>query len=126
MSTVLDSSAVLAVIWNEPGSDVVLNHVDAAVISAVNYAEVLTKIADRGVDGKRAMALLASLAIETIVFDKFQAETVSQLRSQTRHLGLSLGDRACIALAMTKAWPVLTADKVWAELSLGVKVQLVR
>jgi ribonuclease VapC len=126
MSAVLDSSAVLAVIWNEPGSDMVLDHVDGAVISAVNYAEVLTKISDRGVDGKRASALLASLAIETIVFDKAQAETSGQIRSQTRHLGLSLGDRACIALAMTKGWPVLTADKVWAELTLSVQVLLVR
>jgi ribonuclease VapC len=126
MSAVLDSSAVLAVIWNEPGSDMVLDHVDGAVISAVNYAEVLTKISDRGVDGKRASALLASLAIETIAFDKAQAETSGQIRSQTRHLGLSLGDRACIALAMTKGWPVLTADKAWAELTLSVQVLLVR
>jgi ribonuclease VapC len=126
MSAVLDSSAVLAVIWNEPGSDMVLDHVDGAVISAVNYAEVLTKISDRGVDGKRASALLASLAIETIAFDKAQAETSGQIRSQTRHLCLSLGDRACIALAMTKGWPVLTADKAWAELTLSVQVLLVR
>lgn len=126
MSAVLDSSAVLAVIWNEPGSDMVLDRLDGAVISAVNYAEVLTKISDRGIDSKPAKALLASLAIETIDFDKVQAETVSQLRPQTRHLGLSLGDRACIALAITKDWPVLTADKAWAELSLSVEVQLVR
>ena len=126
MSAVLDSSAVLAVIWNEPGSDMVLDRIEGAVISAVNYAEVLTKISDRGIDSKPAKALLASLAIETIVFDKVQAETSSQLRSQTRHLGLSLGDRACIALAMTKGWPVLTADKVWTELSISIDVQLVR
>ena len=126
MSVVLDSSAVLAVLWSEPGSDIVLDRVDGAVISAVNYAEVLTKISDRGVDGKRAKALLASLAIEIIGFETVQAETVGLLRSQTRHLGLSLGDRACIALAMMKVWPVLTADKAWAELSLSVDVQLVR
>jgi len=126
MSAVLDSSAILAVLWSESGSDLVLERVDGAVISAINYAEVLTKIADRGVDAKRAKALLASLAIETVGFDKTQAETVGQLRSQTRHLDLSLGDRACIALAMTKAWPVLTADKAWADLKLNVEVQLVR
>lgn len=126
MSAVLDSSAVLAVIWNEHGSDIVMDHMDGAVISAVNYAEVLTKIVDRGIEAKRASALLASLAIETIDFDKTQAETSSQLRPQTRHLGLSLGDRACLALAMTKDWPVLTADKAWAELSISVEVHLVR
>ena len=126
MSTVLDSSAVLAIIWNEPGSDLVLDCIDGAIISAVNYAEVLTKISDRGVDGKLANALLASLAIETIDFDKVQAETSSQLRPHTRHLGLSLGDRACIALATKKGWPVLTADRAWAELSVSVEVQLVR
>ena len=126
MSAVLDSSAVLAVIWNEPGSDMVLDRIEGAVISAVNYAEVLTKISDRCVDGKLAKALLSSLAIDPIDFDKVQAETSSQLRPQTRHLGLSLGDRACIALAMTKGWPVITADKAWAELSFSVEVQLVR
>jgi ribonuclease VapC len=126
MSFVLDSSAVLAVLWNEPGSDLVLDQVDGAVMSAVNHAEVLTKIADRGVDGKRAKALLASMAIAIIGFDEAQAEAVGQLRVQTRHLGLSLGDRACIQLATMKRWPVLTADKSWPELSLGVDVQLVR
>ena len=126
MKIVLDASAVLAVIWNEPGSDMVLDRIEGAVMSAVNYAEVLTKIADRGVEEKPAKTLLASLAIDAIGFDKAQAETVSQLRAQTRHLGLSLGDRACIALATTKGWPVLTADKAWAELSISVEVQLVR
>lgn len=126
MKIVLDASAVLTVIWDEPGSDLVLDSIDGAVMSAVNYAEVLTKIADRGVEGKAAKALLASLAVEIISFDKAQSETVSQLRSQTRHLGLSLGDRACIALAITKDWPVLTADKAWAQLSLNVEVQMVR
>jgi ribonuclease VapC len=126
MSTVLDSSAVLSVLWNEAGNELVLDRVDGAVISAVNHAEVLTKIADRGVDSKRTMALLKSLAIETIGFDQAQAEAVGLLRSQTRHLGLSLGDRACLALAMLKGWPVLTADKAWAKLSLGLDVQLLR
>ncbi len=126
MSVVLDSSAVLAVIWNEPGSDKVLDQVDGAIISAVNLAEVLTKISDRGVDGKRARALLASLAIKSVSFDASQAETVSQLRSQSKHLGLSLGDRACIALGIIKNCPVLTADKAWAELELSVEVQLLR
>ena len=126
MKIVLDASAVLAVIWNEPGSDMVLDRIEGAAMSTVNYAEVLTKIADRGVEENPAKTLLASLAIDAIGFDKAQAETVSQLRAQTRHLGLSLGDRACIALAMTKGWPVLTADKAWAELSISVEVQLVR
>jgi ribonuclease VapC len=126
MSVVLDSSAVLAVLWGESGYEQVLDHVDGAVMSAVNHAEVMSKIADRGVDGKRATALLTSLAIEVVGFDKLQAESVGNLRSQTRHLGLSLGDRACLALAVTKEWPVLTADKTWAALDLNLKVQLVR
>jgi ribonuclease VapC len=84
------------------------------------------ELSQRGVDGKRAKALFIGLAIETIGFDIVTAETVGQLRPQTRHLGLSLGDHACIALAMTKKWPVLTADKAWAKLPLSVDVQLVR
>jgi ribonuclease VapC len=126
MSVVLDSSAVLAVLWSEPGNELVLDHVDGAVMSAVNHAEVMTKIADRGVDGKRATALLASLAIEVVGFDKSHADSVGNLRSQTRHLGLSLGDRACIALAMTRGLSVMTADKAWSELELELDVQLLR
>jgi ribonuclease VapC len=126
MSVVLDSSAVLAVLWNEPGNELVLERIDGAIISAVNHAEVLTKISDRSSDGKRAITLLASLAVAVIGFDEAQAETVGTLRTKTKHLGLSLGDRACIALAMKKGWPVLTADKAWVELSLGIDVHLVR
>jgi ribonuclease VapC len=126
MRVVLDSSAVLAILWNEPGNELVLERLDGAIISAVNHAEVLTKIADRSADGKRASTLLASLAVEVIVFDAAQAEAVGALRTKTKHLGLSLGDRACLALAMKKGLPVLTADKAWAELSLSIDVQLMR
>jgi ribonuclease VapC len=126
MSVVLDSSAILALIWDEPGSDIVSDSLDGAVMSTVNYAEVLTKIVDRSIDEKHAKILLASLAVEVISFDKAQSESVSQLRAQTRHLGLSLGDRACIALAMSKGCPVLTADRAWAEISIGVEIKLLR
>jgi ribonuclease VapC len=126
MSVVLDSSAVLAILWNEQGNELVLERLDGAIISAVNHAEVLTKIADRSLDGKRAIMLLASLAVEVVGFDEAQAEAVGELRAKTKHFGLSLGDRACLALAMKKGWPVLTADKAWAELSLSIDVQLVR
>lgn len=126
MSVVLDSSAVLAVLWNEPGNELVLQRIDGAIISAVNHAEVLTKIADRSSDGTRAIRLLTNLAVEVVGFDEAQAEAVGALRTKTKHLGLSLGDRACLALATTKGWPVLTADKAWTELSLNIEVQLVR
>ena len=126
MSVVLDSSAILAILWNEPGNELILERIDGAIISAVNHAEVLTKIADRSSDGKRAIIRLASLAVEVVGFDEAQSEAVGALRAETKHLGLSLGDRACISLGMKKGWPVLTADRAWAELSLSIDVQLMR
>jgi ribonuclease VapC len=126
MSVVLDSSAVLSVLWEEPGNTYVLEHIDGACMSAVNYAEVLTKIADRGVEKRTAMHLLDGLAIDIIAFDKTQSEAVGDLRLPTLSLGLSVGDRACLALALAKQSNVLTADRAWQTLELEIDVQLIR
>ena len=126
MTVVLDASAVLSVLWNEPGCDVVLEHIDGGLISAVNHAEVMSKIDDRGVDREGALSLLAQLAIDVIAFDKDQANSVGELRSKTRQLGLSLGDRACLALALSRRSTVLTADKAWSKLNLDIEIQIIR
>ena len=126
---VLDTSAVLAQLWSEPGGDVVNRNIDNAIVSAVNLAEVFTKLIERGPieAAETQMAILQNESpIEIIPFDEAQSIICGRLRTKSRSLGLSLGDRACLALAITEAANVLTADRVWADLGLGVKIELIR
>ncbi|HYH65622.1 MAG TPA: type II toxin-antitoxin system VapC family toxin [Urbifossiella sp.] len=123
---VLDSSAVLAALQKEPGGDQVLSRLDGAAISAVNFAEVVSKLARTGGDLSQVLADLQDLVSEICPFDTDQAVAVGQLAATTRDLGLSLGDRACLSLAKALGVPVLTADQAWAKLDIGVSVELIR
>ncbi len=126
MRVVLDASALLALLWSEPGGDAVATVMDNAVMSAVNWAEVVSKLQERGIDLAEARPMLAELSIDVLPFDQEQAFATGALRMKSKHLGLSIGDRACLALAaMTKA-PAYTADKAWAKLDAGVVVKVVR
>lgn len=131
MTTVLDASALLAHLLDEPGADEVNESLDeGAVISAVNWAEVLSRLSDLGSDPRRvaadleAQGLLATLAI--VPFDPDDAITVGALRSATRGPGLSLGDRACLSLALRLGAPALTADRAWDEVDSEVEVKQIR
>jgi len=126
MRVVLDSSALLAVLWSEPGSDVVGAVMDDAVISAVNWAEVVSKLQDRGIDLDAARPMLNELSIPIMPFDAEQAFAAGALRMRSKHLGLSIGDRACLALAAHIEAPAYTADKSWAKLDSGVEVRVLR
>lgn len=118
MPVVLDASAYLAYTLDEPGAtEVETAMVDEAIMSAVNLAEVLSKMADRMPRGARPPPLSALPGAVTIEpFTDMDALKVAELRFVTRRLGLSLGDRACIALGHRLRLPVLTADQVWAQL----------
>ncbi len=126
MTIVLDSSALLALLWSEPGSEVVAKVMDEAIISAVNMAEVCSKLADRGIVGVEIHALLSELAVRVVVFDESQAFRTGELRPATRAFGLSIGDRACLALAVSEKLSVITADKAWGNLNLGISITLIR
>lgn len=126
MSAVIDSSAFLALLWSEPGHQTVLAAIDGAAISAVNMAEVASKLADRGVTGAAVSSNLAKFPVEVVPFDERQALRTGELRDATRRLGLSIGDRACLGLALTKGAKVLTADRHWARLDLGIDITLIR
>ena len=126
MTAVLDSSALLALLWSEPGSDAVAAVMDDAVISAVNMAEVYSKLVDRGIVGDEIRALLSELAIRVATFDEAQAFKVGDLRLATRNFGLSIGDRACLALAASQKLGVITADKAWGNLDLEISIALIR
>jgi ribonuclease VapC len=123
---VLDSSAVLAMLWNEPGADAVNNQLEGAMISAVNMAEVTTKMLDGRFTEDETRFALDQMKLDVIPFDSIQAFTCGQLRAPTRNKGLSLGDRACLALAMLKNTTILTTDRIWADINVGVKIEVIR
>ena len=126
MSVVLDSSAVLTVINGEAGAERVEDVLMGGSISAANFSEVLSKLVDKGRDDGDAVAMLDALPLTVLPLDAAQARRAGLLRRQTRKLGLSLGDRACLALAVELGLPVVTADRAWAELDLGIEVAVVR
>lgn len=125
---VLDASAVLALLMQEPGQERVNAAVvrGAACMCSVNLAEVIAKLADHGMTPELAARAVASLEMNIIAFNENLAVVAGTLRPLTRKYGLSLGDRCCLALAKHSGWPVLTADKSWANLRIGVKITLIR
>lgn len=125
-SVVFDSSALIAHICGEKGADYVENYLENSVISSVNYSEFITFMLERGATSEKAEEIFSELAVEIIVFDEYQAIITSELRSKTKSKGLSLGDRACLALAKSRKIPVVTADKIWSKLDIGVDVKLIR
>jgi PIN domain nuclease of toxin-antitoxin system len=123
---VLDSSAILAVVFNETGGDVVLPHLRGGILSTVNLAEVHTRLVLRGVGADFAWRRVVSFGFEISFFDDLQARLAGELVTQTRPYGLSLGDRACLALAIQRKATVYTTDAAWKKLNLGIEVEVIR
>ncbi len=124
----LDASAVLALLFEEPGAEMVRAHVRAGVIGAANLAEVLAKLSDHGVPAHEAARAVAILGLEVAPMTEAQAQRSAEMRPTTRAAGLSLGDRACLALAVELGAAALTADRSWAAVAgaTGVVVQVIR
>lgn len=112
---VLDSSALLALLFDEPGADRVAAVLPDAVVSAINLAETATKLQDRGLDETAARAAVAATGVRIIPFSEDLAWIAAGLRASTRDAGLSLGDRACLALAIDRGANAYTADQAWAR-----------
>ena len=131
-SAVLDASALLAFLLDEPGADAVEDALaEGAAISAGNWAEVLSKVVDVHADADELAASLLSGgrlhgALDVEDFTAEDAQAVARLRTVSRGAGLSLGDRACLALGQRLGAVVLTADRVWGTVDAGVEVRLVR
>jgi ribonuclease VapC len=123
---VLDSSAVLAVFLNEPGGDIVISILEGALLSTVNLAEVHTRMLDRGVMAAHAWSRVQSIQCEICFFTEQQARIAAELLPVTRPFGLSLGDRACLALAIDRRATVYTTDRIWKNLALGINVEVIR
>lgn len=123
---VLDASALLALFLEEPGADRVLTALRHCEISSVNAAEVGARLSDRGYDLDELYVDLRDMGLAIAAFDGSQAEASARLRSATKALGLSLGDRACLALAQSRNAKVLTADRAWGSLELEIEIELIR
>ena len=123
---VLDASAALALLKAETGGEVVSRLGEDALISSVNLAEVVAKLIDHGQPPEAAEAVASVLPFDVVIFDGPMALRAGKLRAAARSRGLSLGDRACLALAQREGLPALTADRAWAGLDIGVEVRLIR
>lgn len=125
---VLDASALLAWIDDEPGAHEVGAALDAGPVamSAVNWAEVLAKLVDRGIPEAEQRQVRGSLDLDIRPFDEAAAFACAALRAPTRRKGLSTGDCACLALALSEGLPALTADKVWSSVPVGASVRVIR
>lgn len=124
---VLDASALLAVLNREPGSDKLTPQMlSTAASGTVNLAEVQSKLVSRGLDPDEAWEATLSPIREAVPFTAEHARTAGSLVAQTSGLGLSLGDRSCLALGLALKAPVYTADKSWKSLKVGIRIHIIR
>jgi ribonuclease VapC len=123
---VLDASALLAYLKNEPGGDVVDAALSASVMSSVNWAEVIQKSIAAGIDVDGMLDELQVLGLRVEPFLPEDGEVVGRLWEQTRQARLSLGDRACLSLGLRLGVDILTSDRAWATLNLTANIQVIR
>ena len=124
---VLDASAVLAFLNQETGAEAVAELLDKAAISTVNLSEVVAKLSEKGISEELVREFVEQLNVPVVSVDKEQAIIAGLLRIETKALGLSLGDRMCLALGLRLNHPVITTDRQWANLELeGLEIRVVR
>ncbi len=123
---VADASAILALLKQESFAGFDAQRLFRATISAVNLSEVLERLYSGGLDEARTDEAVAELNLRIVDFDAAQAKLAAQLRTATRRAGLSPGDRACLALGLQLGQPVVTAERIWTGLDLGVEIILIR
>lgn len=123
---VLDASAILALLRRETGAERVAGVLRNAKVSAVNLAEVGSFLTRSNHPMAEVRAALGSLRLDIVSFDEEQSMEVARLYPSTRPAGLSLGDRACLALAHLMGLPAMTTDQTWATLALGIEVEVIR
>ncbi len=124
---VLDASALLALLKQEDGSEQVAEFItERAVINSVNLSEVIAKLSEAGMPEDAIHETLDMLTLMTVDFDMALAYEAGLLRPLTKQAGLSLGDRACLALAKQLNLPAITTDRVWENLSLDITIQVIR
>ncbi len=122
----LDASALLAFLFREKGHEAVARLLDGSCMSSVNLSEVISRFVRDGHDAAMVRDRLATLRVEVAPFDDEDAMIAASLLAATRPLGLSLADRACLALASRLGLPAVTADRAWRDLDVGVDITVVR
>jgi PIN domain nuclease of toxin-antitoxin system len=122
----LDASALLALLNEEPGSQAVETTIPGAAISAVNLSEVISKLVERGMTGEIIRSTLEDIQVDVYPFDRESAYRAGGLRKVTKDLGLSFGDRACLALGSQLQVPVLTTDRIWKDLEVEIEIHVIR
>ena len=125
-AAILDASALLAVLGDEPGCEVVAPLLDGAFVSTVNWSEVLARYMNLHLDTTGRGPEIESLGVSLAPFTSRQAEVAAGLVPLTRTAGLSLGDRACLALALDLSGQPVTADRAWGQIDVGLEVRLIR
>ena len=123
---VLDASALLCLLQSEPGGERVAEVLPRSIIGAVNLSEVVAKLADAGGTLPQIGAAIDGLQLKVTPFDAQLAMIAGSLRPTTRSIGLSLGDRACLALGLTRNAVVLTCDRDWAKLKIDLAIEVLR
>lgn len=123
---VLDASALLALLKGEAGKEVVARGMDGAAISTVNLCEVLRRVGTLAQPVENLPARLKELGLQFVAFGEDDAEEAARLTAVGRPLGLSLADGACLALAGRMRRVALTADRVWSDLDVGIRIELIR
>ncbi len=124
---VLDSSAILAILFGEPGAAAITDGLRAdSVASTINLAEVQTKLVRLGQDPDVAWQDAAATPSRILPYTEDHAKLTGSLAARTRHLGLSLGDRSCLALGILLNSPVYTADQIWRNLDIGIPIHIIR
>ena len=126
MVAVLDASAVIAYLHKEPGHDVVAPLVGSALVSSINASEVLTVLLRHGLPVDIGRAVFEDLHVQVVPFTLEQATLTAEIGAEFPSAGLSLGDRGCLALARQVDAPVVTSDRAWADLDVGIEVVLIR
>ena len=126
MSAVLDASALLAYLQQEPGAEIVESTLGDAVMSTANWAEVVQKVSPSEGETVRLRHNLMALGLRFLPLSIGQAEIAGRLRERTAHLGLSLGDRACLAVGMERSDAVYTADRAWLQLASELEILAIR
>jgi len=123
---VLDSSVVLAFAFREPGADAAAAALDGAVMSSANLAEVATRLVDAGFGDDEVDAFCEAIGVEIVPLTAATALAAARLRIVSRPLGLSLGDRICIALSVELGLPALTCDRAWLKLDPRLDIRSLR